>query len=181
MSCLTPKILGALNDYRFPPLPAHCPAWKMHPAKSFLVLPLCSSSERPWWSPVLFSGCLPDLVFLKVWPRDHLYENPLGAVSRRELVSNNIGYDSDFCPLSCSILTTELAQCDNLVIALFSSVTFLQIGRLIHRRRRWHPTPVLLPGKSHGWRSLVGCSPWGHEELDMNERLPFLPFPFRPL
>ena len=30
------------------------------------------------------------------------------------------------------------------------------------RRRQWHPTPVLLPGKSHGWRSLVGRSPWGH-------------------
>ena len=30
------------------------------------------------------------------------------------------------------------------------------------RRRQWHPTPVLLPGKSHGQRSLVGCSPWGH-------------------
>ena len=29
------------------------------------------------------------------------------------------------------------------------------------RRRQWHPTPVLLPGKSHGQRSLVGCSPWG--------------------
>ena len=29
-------------------------------------------------------------------------------------------------------------------------------------RRQWHPTPVLLPGKSHGWRSLVGCSPWGN-------------------
>ena len=28
-------------------------------------------------------------------------------------------------------------------------------------RRRWHPTPALLPGKSHGWRSLVGRSPWG--------------------
>ena len=28
-------------------------------------------------------------------------------------------------------------------------------------RRQWHPTPVLLPGKSHGWRSLVGCGPWG--------------------
>ena len=37
---------------------------------------------------------------------------------------------------------------------------------LMFRRRRWHPTPVLLPGKSHGWRSLVGCSPWGREELD---------------
>ena len=30
------------------------------------------------------------------------------------------------------------------------------------RKRQRHPTPVLLPGKSHGWRSLVGCSPWGH-------------------
>jgi len=30
------------------------------------------------------------------------------------------------------------------------------------RRRQWHPTPVLFPGKSHGWRSLVGCNPWGH-------------------
>ena len=40
-------------------------------------------------------------------------------------------------------------------------------------RRRWHPTPVLLPGKSHRRKSLVGCSPWGHEELDMTERLHF--------
>ena len=32
---------------------------------------------------------------------------------------------------------------------------------LLKRRRQWHPTPVLLPRKSHGWRSLVGCSPWG--------------------
>jgi len=41
------------------------------------------------------------------------------------------------------------------------------------RRRQWHPTPVLLPGKSHGQRSLVGCSPWGREELDTTEWLPF--------
>ena len=39
-------------------------------------------------------------------------------------------------------------------------------------RRQWQPTPVLLPGKSHGWRSLVGCSPWGREESD-TERLHF--------
>ena len=43
----------------------------------------------------------------------------------------------------------------------------------IHRRRQWHPTPVLLPGKSHGWRSLVGCSPWGRWESDTTERLHF--------
>ena len=42
-----------------------------------------------------------------------------------------------------------------------------------HWRRQWHPTPVLLPGKSHGWRSLVGCSPWGCEELDTTEQLHF--------
>ena len=36
-------------------------------------------------------------------------------------------------------------------------------------RRQWHPTPVLLPGKSHGRRSLVGCSPWGRTESDMTE------------
>ena len=41
------------------------------------------------------------------------------------------------------------------------------------QRRRWHPTPVLLPGKSHGQRSLVGCSPWGRKELDVTERLHF--------
>ena len=40
-------------------------------------------------------------------------------------------------------------------------------------RRRWHPTPVLLPGKSHGRRSLVGCSPWSRKESDMTERLHF--------
>ena len=41
------------------------------------------------------------------------------------------------------------------------------------QRRQWHPTPVLLPGKSHGWRSLVGCSPWGCEESDTTEWLNF--------
>ena len=35
--------------------------------------------------------------------------------------------------------------------------------------RQWHPTPVLLPGKSHGRRGLVGCSPWGREESDTAE------------
>ena len=41
------------------------------------------------------------------------------------------------------------------------------------RRRHRHPTPVLLPGKSHGRRSLVGCSPWGRKESDTTERLHF--------
>ena len=39
----------------------------------------------------------------------------------------------------------------------------------LEQRRQWHPTPVLI----HGWRSLVGCSPWGRWELDVTERLHF--------
>ena len=39
--------------------------------------------------------------------------------------------------------------------------------------RQWHPTPVFLPGKSHGWRSLMGCSPWGRWGPDTTERLRF--------
>ena len=46
-------------------------------------------------------------------------------------------------------------------------------GALLGRKRQWHPTPVLLPGKSHGRRSLVDCSPLGHEESDTIERLHF--------
>jgi len=41
-------------------------------------------------------------------------------------------------------------------------------------RRIWQPTPGLLPGKFHGWRSLVGYSPWGCKESDTTERLHFI-------
>ena len=41
------------------------------------------------------------------------------------------------------------------------------------QKRKWQPTPVYLPGKSHGQRSLVCYSPWGHKELDMTEQLHF--------
>ena len=43
-----------------------------------------------------------------------------------------------------------------------SSFFIIKISKHNFRRRQWHPTPGLLPGKSHGWRSLVGCSSWGH-------------------
>ena len=48
-------------------------------------------------------------------------------------------------------------------------------------RRKWQPTPVLLPGKSHGRRSLVGYSPWGCKELDMTEQLHFISLLLHPL
>ena len=49
----------------------------------------------------------------------------------------------------------------------------IELMSLHCRRRQWHPTPVLLPGRSHGWRSLVGYSPCGREDSDTTERLHF--------
>ena len=51
-------------------------------------------------------------------------------------------------------------------------LTLVRIA-IIKWRRQWHPIPVLLPGKSHGQRSLVGCSPWSRLESDKTERLHF--------
>ena len=51
-----------------------------------------------------------------------------------------------------------------------------QAGIKIARRK---PTPVFLPGESHGWRSLVGYSPWGRKELDMTEQFHFTSLHFR--
>ena len=56
---------------------------------------------------------------------------------------------------------------------LSKSSSLMVEGREIEQRRQWHPTPVLLPGKSHGQRSLVGCSLWGRWGLDTTERLHF--------
>ena len=41
-------------------------------------------------------------------------------------------------------------------------------------RRKWQPTPVFLPGEFHGWKSLVGYSPWDHKELDTTEQIHWL-------
>ena len=69
---------------------------------------------------------------------------------------------------------------------LSSALRCLQFGRprfdpwvgKISWRRKQQPTPVLLPGESHGWRSLVGYSPWSRKESDTTERFHFLLFHF---
>ena len=64
----------------------------------------------------------------------------------------------------------------SLQLSVFISLGYIPRNGLsgsYNRRRQWHPTPVLLPGKSHGWSSLVGCSPWGRQESDTTERLHF--------
>ena len=54
----------------------------------------------------------------------------------------------------------------------FVAKELIWVGK-ISWRRKWQPTPIFLPGKSHRWRSLVGYSPWGHKESDTTERLHF--------
>ena len=69
----------------------------------------------------------------------------------------NISISPNFCFLFC-------CRCC-LVRTLNMKSVFLTHFNKCHiancRKRQWHPTSVLLPGKSHGWSSLVGCSPWG--------------------
>ena len=56
---------------------------------------------------------------------------------------------------------------------LISTRHIIDVQYVMVGRRQWQPTPVLLPGKSHGWGSQVGCSPWGREESDTTEQLHF--------
>ena len=56
-------------------------------------------------------------------------------------------------------------------IGISGLIHSFSIECLLCRRRQWQATPVFLPRRSHGWRSLVGCSPWGRYELDTTERL----------
>ena len=50
-----------------------------------------------------------------------------------------------------------------------NGATSLSLFTFLHRRRKWQPTPVILPGESQGRGSLVGCHQWGHTELDTTE------------
>ena len=61
------------------------------------------------------------------------------------------------------------------ILSLVCLVTTIEMRHSINIqwRKQWHPTLVLLPGKSHGRRNLVGCSPWGREESGTTERLHF--------
>ena len=60
-----------------------------------------------------------------------------------------------------------------LLMAFPGGASDLEPACQCRRRRQWHHTPILLPGKSHGQRSLVSCSPWGREVSDTTERLHF--------
>ena len=85
-------------------------------------------------------------VFLLDWSLDHY------GVSF--LISCNLFYFKVY------FVWYEACYSSFLLLPIFMEYIF-PCSHLQSQRRQWHPTPVLFPGKSHGWRSLVGCSPWG--------------------
>ena len=71
-----------------------------------------------------------------------------------------------------SLWESDCAPCE---YVLRSRIAESYDGLKMPWRRKWQPTPVLLPGKSHGQRSLVDCSSWDRKESDTTERLHFHP------
>ena len=89
------------------------------------------------------------------------------ALTRRTFVGKVI---SLFFNMLSRLIITFLPRCKWLLISWLQSPSAVILEtkkiksdkpRQCIQSRQWHPIPVLLPGKSHGWRSLVGCSPWG--------------------
>ena len=79
-------------------------------------------------------------------------------------------------PISPRLNTIRLNTAHSLVTRRRQMKWVLYLQKKIPWRRQWQPTPVLLPGKSHGQRSLVGYSPWGRKESDTTERLYLLTY-----
>ena len=84
--------------------------------------------------------------------------------------------DNWSCPFRIPNWTSLVAQTVRRLPTMWETWV-RSLGREDSWRRKWQPTPVLLPGKSHGRRSLVGCSPWGLKESDMTEWLHFFSLP----
>ena len=98
-----------------------------------------------------------------------------GVTNKQAKIFNFISYSVQFSQFSRSVMSSSLRPhepqharhpCPSPTPGVYPNSCPL-------RRRQWQPTPVLLPGRSHGWRGLVGCSPWGRWESDTTERLHF--------
>ena len=127
---------------------------------------VCSNScpLRQWYYPTISSSVAPLLlfsIFSGSFPMSRLFTSggqSIGTSASASVVPMNIQdwFLQDWLVWSpCSPRDSQESSAPE-----FESINSTALS--FPRRRQWHPTPVLLPGKSHGQRSLVGCSPWGH-------------------
>ena len=91
---------------------------------------------------------------------------PASCIMSRTSVHSSSGY-------VYQIFISDLIPWIYLSFPLYNCKVFDVCHTWMVWRRQWHPTPVLLPGKSHGWSSLEGCSPWGRWGSDTTEQLRF--------
>ena len=116
------------------------------------------------------------LLFLNALLFLHNFFNPHTSLTSiyTRLFSPNYSWWKIIFSFSPNYLLYLTQAVHSLVFQLMKlTITFLPSLREKNWRRQRHPTPVLLPRKSYGRRSLVGCSPWGRKESDTTERLHF--------
>ena len=82
------------------------------------------------------------------------------------MLGNSIGYYKNYELEETSLVAQMVKRLPTMQETQVSS-----LGQEDPWRRKWQPSLVLLPGKSHGWRNLVGYSPWGCKDLDTTEQL----------
>ena len=116
---------------------------------------------------------------------DRQYENEWSQLSGYSLLTSNLNSSNKRQKISVSKKNQIPTLCSNhlkykfqrasLVAQMVKNLPAMQESRFdlwvrkIPWRRKWQPTPGFLPGEPRAQRSLVGCSPWGHKELDVTE------------
>ena len=118
-----------------------------------------------------YPHCNPSAASAELWPQPFLPPAPQEGAGGTghypaptfTVISGHFpGHEHLFrLPLPCQPTAILLFGSLAVLFGLFFDVGHFKVSKEHTRRKQWHPTPVLLPRKSHGQRSLVGCSPWG--------------------
>ena len=139
-------------------------------------LTLCDPMDWPWDSPEKNTGLCCHSLFQGIFPtqglnlgvlhcRQILYHlsYPGSHIKKNKIPRNKSKEGKELYPENYKTLMKPTADNTN------KCRDTLLMDRTHIWRRQWHPTPALLPGKSHGRRSLVGCHLWGRTESDTTE------------
>ena len=133
--------------------------WEDESCLSVACFPLTSKVVGMLASSLQFWGCLAAGAG-RQWGLSLLDYSTEGALPTQQPPRSFVLLSPPDCGSSCSAVPRGHGRSGAWGCAS-SPPSALQAPSALCRRRQWHPSPVLLPGKSHGWRSLVGCSPWG--------------------
>ena len=132
----------------------------------YLYVSLCQTESICFVGVIIILFFLPESKAVASWPADHQYSHV--SVYFGELLE--VFILTFFHPPKELVKTSLVAQMVKRLSTMRRPGFNPWVGK-IPWRRKWQSTPGLLPGKSHGQRSLVGYSPCGRKESDTTERL----------